>query len=80
MKYILEIFYEGECIEQRELKGMMNRPLPGEQMHIEFQNPSYSDEHGNWWIIRKVKHLVFSEDLGINTIQLFCEPDPTRGE
>lgn len=80
MKYILEIYHKEECIEQRNMEDMLFRPNAGEQIYIDFENRFYSDEYGNWWIVKKVKHLIFSNDLGINMLQLFCEPDPHEGE
>lgn len=80
MKYILEIYHEGECIEQRHSDTPFPEPLPGEQLYIEFDNPSYSEEHGLWWVVRKRRRLLFAEALGLCTLMLHCEPDPDKGE
>jgi hypothetical protein len=42
MKYILEIYHEGDCIEQREKDVPFMAPAPGEQIHLSFQNTNYS--------------------------------------
>jgi len=79
MKYILEIYYEGECMEQRENEKPFMSSLPGEQIHLSFQNTNYSDEHGNWWIVKKRKFLYFGDGTEIQTMMLYCEPDPAKG-
>ena len=81
MKYILEIYHEGECIEQRESETpFWPEPLPGEQIYIEFENPSYNEEHGLWWIVVKRRHLLFGTKVKIATLMLHCEPDPDKGD
>ena len=77
MKYILEIYYQGECIEQREYEELFLAPTEGEQIHVEFQNPHYSEEHGQWWVVKKRRHLLFSGKL--QTLMLDCEPDAAKG-
>jgi hypothetical protein len=79
MTYILEIYYQGDCIDQKHQNEVGIAPLKGEQIHIDFNNPSYSEEHGNWWIVKKRKHLLFAVPGGAQTLQLFCEPDPKKG-
>ena len=76
MKYILEIYYQGECIEHREQEDPLPNPIPGDQIYIEFGNPSYSEEHGNWWTVRNRSHLLFNQAL--YTLQLYCEPNRSR--
>lgn len=80
MKYFLEIYHEGECIEQRESTAPFPVPLPGEQIHIQFTHRSYSDEHGCWWVVLKRRHLLFGEGSGLYTLMLDCEPDPDIGD
>jgi hypothetical protein len=79
VKYILEIYHEGECIEQREQEEAFIPPNVGEQIYIEFGNPSYSEEHGVWWVVKKRRHIMFSEKLKLQTLMLHCEPDPKKG-
>jgi hypothetical protein len=45
VKYILEIYYQGECIERREQEDAFIPPATGEQIYVEFQNPSYPEEY-----------------------------------
>lgn len=79
MKYILEIYHEGDCIEQREKDEPFMAPAPGEQISLSFQNTNYSDEHGNWWLVKKRKFLYFGADTEIQTMMLYCVPDPAKG-
>jgi hypothetical protein len=37
MKYILEIYYKGECIEQRWYAEPFIPPIFGDEIYIEFQ-------------------------------------------
>ena len=77
MKYILEIYYQGECLEHREQTDPYVPPSVGEQVYLEFDNPNVSDEHGHWWIVRRRRHLLFSTQM--QTLMLDCEPDPDKG-
>ena len=78
MKYILEIYYQGDCIEHREQEDVFLAPTVGEQIHVQFQNPNYSEEYGNWWVVKRRRHLLFSGEL--QTLMLDCELDPKKGE
>lgn len=78
-EYILEIYFEGECIEQQRYLDPIIPPLPGEQFHISFQNSNYSQSYGNWWLVEKRKHLKFNESINIETLMLYCIPDPKKG-
>lgn len=80
MKYVLEICHEGECIERREQDRPFPNLLPGDQMYIEFENSSYSDEHGFWWTVKNRSHLLFSESATRYTLQVHCEPNPSKGK
>ncbi len=80
MKYVLEIYHKGDCIEQRESDApFWPEPLPGEQIYIEFGNPSYHEEHGLWWRVLARQHLLFSTKQPRRTLQLHCEPDIEKG-
>lgn len=72
--YILEIYFGGECIEQRRSQFPFIAPDVGDEMYVEFQNPAYSDEHGFWWRVNRKRHLKFSSDLELETLMLFCKP------
>ncbi|NNN70892.1 MULTISPECIES: helix-turn-helix domain-containing protein [unclassified Vibrio] len=78
-EYILEIYFEGECIEQQSYFDPIIPPLPGEQFYISFENSNYSEEYGNWWVVQKRKHLKFNESINIETLMLYCIPDPKKG-
>ena len=78
-EYILEVYFEGECIEQQIYADPIIPPLPGEQFYIVFQNKNYSDSYGNWWVVEKRKHLKFNQSINIETLMLYCIPDPSRG-
>ena len=80
MKYILEIYYQGECIEQRERQEPFLVPENGDRIYINFQNPVYSEENGFWWVVKEKKHLLFSATQKLQTLMLYCEPDPKEGE
>jgi hypothetical protein len=79
MTYILEIYYQGDCIEHREQPAAFMAPNIGEQIHITFENQNISDAYGNWWVVRKKKYLFFGVSTKMQTLQLFCEPDPNGG-
>ncbi|MEZ9395821.1 helix-turn-helix domain-containing protein [Vibrio splendidus] len=78
-EYILEIYFEGECIEQQSYFDPIIPPLPGEQFYISFENSNYSQAYGNWWVVEKRKHLKFNESINIETLMLYCVPDPEKG-
>ena len=78
-EYILEVYFEGECIEQQRYLDPIIPPLPGEKFYIVFENKNYSDEHGNWWIVNRRRHLKFNEEINIETLMLDCTPDPQNG-
>lgn len=94
MKYILEIYYEGECLEQRWYKSPFIPPAPGDEIYIEFENPNYTSEYGKWWQVKSRKHLLFQPKnsdwwqkeeepldpnvLDMQTVQLYCEPCPEK--
>lgn len=75
MEYIVEIFFNGECIEQRRSKEPY-WPLPdvGEEVHLSFDNPAYQNEHGPVWVVKERKYLWFHAASGVRTAQLLCEP------
>jgi hypothetical protein len=79
MKYILEIYYRGDCIEHRESQEPFIPPSTGERIYVEFENSNVSQEHGHWWIVRERKHLIFASLQKMQTLMLYCEPDPQRG-
>jgi transcriptional regulator with XRE-family HTH domain len=78
-EYILEVYFEGECIEQQSYFSPIIPPLPGEQFYILFKNSNYSNEYGNWWLVKKRKHLKFNESVNTETLMLECVPDPQKG-
>ena len=79
-KHMLTIYHRGEVIEQRESDTPFPNILVGEQLHIEFVNPHYNEEHGMWWIVRKRAHLITSDRIGLHALHLHCEPDPDKGD
>ena len=70
--FILEIYYEGESIEQREYAQAGYQPNVGELVYLEFQNPNYSKDYGHIWVVKKRRFLLPVN--GIEVMQLFCEP------
>jgi len=76
MKYILEIYYQGDCIERREQDDPLPNPIPGDQLYIEFNNSNYSDLEGHWWTVKSRSHLLFNQAL--YTLQLYCEPNSSQ--
>jgi len=78
-EYVFEIYYQGECIEQQIYTSPVIPPLPGEQIYVVFQNSNYSKEYGNWWIVKKRRHLKFNESVNIETLMLTCVPDTNQG-
>lgn len=79
MKYVLEIYYRGDCIEQREYNSPIITPRKGERIRVEFKNENYYED-SVWWIVEDVHHILFSMNLQIQTVQLFCVPDPQDGQ
>ena len=75
--YIFEIYFEGECIEQRRSRFPFIPPDVGDEMYVEFQNPAFSEEYGFWWRVNCKRHLKFSSDMELETLMLFCEPCKT---
>lgn len=78
MKYILEVFHKGECMERREYASPIIAPRKGERIRVEFENTNYYQD-GTWWIVEDVHHILFSMKLQTQTVQLFCVPDPQDG-
>jgi len=78
-EYVLEIYFDGECIEQQRYFDPVIPPLPGEQFYISFANENYSESYGNWWVVEKRKHLKFNQSINIETLMLYCKPDPAKG-
>ncbi len=78
MKYILEIFHRGECIEQWEYDAPLIPPDKGDRIFIEFQNPVYGEEYGYWWVVHERKHFLFTS-ARMQTLRLVCAPDPAEG-
>jgi transcriptional regulator with XRE-family HTH domain len=72
--YILEIYFEGECIEQRRSAAPFIVPDVGDEMYIEFANPNYSRCHGFYWKVNRKRHIKFAEDLELETVMLYCTP------
>ncbi|MBV9924107.1 MAG: hypothetical protein JOZ96_03635 [Acidobacteria bacterium] len=79
MKYILEVYHRGDCLEHRESQEPFIPPDAGERIYVEFENRNISDEYGHWWIVRERKHLFFDHSLKMQTLMLYCEPDPKNG-
>lgn len=78
-EYILEIYYEGECIEQQIYASPIIAPLPGEQIYIIFKNKNYSNEYGNWWLVKKRRHIKLGESANVESLMLTCVPDLLGG-
>jgi transcriptional regulator with XRE-family HTH domain len=72
--YILEIYFEGECIEQRRSAFPFVVPGVGDEMYIEFANPAYAEEYGFLWRVDRRRHLKFSAELELETLMLYCVP------
>ncbi len=81
MKYLLEIYYRSDCIEQRTYTEPFIAPGRDDRIYVDFQNPYYAEEYGHWWIVRERKHLLFGVENTppMQTVQLLCEPDPQQG-
>jgi len=76
MKYILEIYYQGNCLERREQDDPLPNPIPGDQLSILFSNSKHSEEYGVWWTVRSRTHVLFNMD--VYTLRLHCEPDQSQ--
>ena len=77
MKYMLEVFHNGDCIDRKEFHKAANLPEKGEQIYVSFENKELY--YGSWWVVRKRKFLFFMQEENSQTVQLFCEPDPDQG-
>jgi|GEM_PF-6483838 hypothetical protein len=80
--YIIEFYYQGECIEQRKYDVPPFAPQIDDVVRIDFQNSNYSDEDGNWWAITERRLLFFSVEHGkslIQTLMLNVVPDKKNG-
>jgi transcriptional regulator with XRE-family HTH domain len=73
-EYVFEVYFEGECIEQRISLEPTVPPLSGEKMYIEFENSNYNKEHGYWWLVNSRRHLKFGSKTNIETLMLDCTP------
>lgn len=80
-QYVLEIYYKGECIEQRVRLEPFLVPENGDRLHIVFQNENYTEAYGCWWVVIEKKHLFGSgaPTDALQILQLYCEPDPKKG-
>lgn len=75
-KLYLEILYQEECLEQRVYEKNEYIPMSnkGEKIHFTFENNSYNEDYGNYWIVKERKFIFHPKELYIHTIQLICEP------
>ncbi|HVT38456.1 MAG TPA: hypothetical protein VHE78_05405 [Gemmatimonadaceae bacterium] len=83
MKYNLELWHKGECLEQRTFDHPpWGVPAVGDLVRIEFSNPNYTEEYGSWWEVKQRRVLLFSNGINVQTVQLFCDrhadPDAKR--
>jgi hypothetical protein len=78
-KYTLEIYHKGDCIERRIDNQPTVSPLPGETMYLEFENSNVSKSEGNWWLVKRRRHLKFGPKSDLETLMLDCVPDPKGG-
>jgi hypothetical protein len=77
MKLYIEIMFEGECIESRQYdegEAPLHLPLPGDLVHMQFQNPSISECHGKLWRVEERIFLLFETSNNYQTVQLYCVP------
>ncbi|HIF9162570.1 TPA: hypothetical protein ACX6PK_003442 [Photobacterium damselae] len=79
-EFVLEIYYQGECLEQREFKQAGYQPNKGDEIYLTFDNDNYSRDYGNWWVVKKRKFfLPTPTENEMEMLQLFCEPcDPSE--
>lgn len=80
MKYVVEFYYRGEVIEQREYDESFIEPQVGDIVNIQFSNPAYF-EYGNWWIVSERRLIMFSINNPTlrQTLMLNITPDPKGG-
>lgn len=76
--YVLEIYFENTCIEYRKSAKPFSIPNVNEELYIEFKNRNYSETYGCWWIVKKRRFLIFSEETHLETTQLYCQPSNTE--
>lgn len=79
-KYIIEFYYKGELIEQREYDDFFIVPQVGDIITIHFSNPSYSQE-SKWWVVTERRQIFFSIDSKTlrQTLMLNIIPDLKNG-
>lgn len=77
MKLIVEMRYEGECIEQRKYtpdNAPIHLPIKGDSIHVYFDNKHYTEEYGNFWKVHDRVFLLFDKDQNLQTVQLYIQP------
>lgn len=79
MMYFFEILHHGKLIEQRHSDVPFPDVQPGEQIYVEAGDLDISEDHGVWWIVRKRRHLFYSDRQQKHVVMLHCEPDPDKG-
>ena len=79
MRYIIEFFFNGDCIDKKEFNSPFLCCEPGTRLFYEFEKVEYSERYGQWWIVSDVKHLMFKSSANLQVVQYFCQPDPEQG-
>jgi hypothetical protein len=77
MKFIIEMFWEGECIERRVFDGddiPKNVPVIGDKLYVEFDNEHYTKEYGAIWEVHDRFWLFFKHGQMLRTLQLYIRP------
>ena len=80
--FLIEFYYKGDCIEQREYNVLPFDPQVGDIVRIEFQNSNYSEQYGSWWIVNERRILFPSIEHGNKywqTLMLNVTPDQRNG-
>lgn len=79
MKYQLDIRHKGDILELRDSDVPFPEVLPGEQIYVEVGNRDMEEDYGDWWIVRKRRHLFYAERKELSVLILDCEPDLDKG-
>ena len=79
MKIMLEFYFQGECIEQREFNQFTLEPQVGDKVRIQLQNNVLGDMHGYYWRVLQRKILYGDVHSNLQTLMINVIPDQANG-
>lgn len=74
MEYVLEFYYQGDCLEVRNQNAPWILPNEGENIRFIFENEAYTESFGSNWVVESRRFLFHGKSHAVQTIQLICIP------